>query len=115
MPRVKRGKTHVAKRKRLLKQTKGYKWGRKNTIRAAKTAATKAGAHAYVGRKIKKRVNRSLWQIKINAACRQNDLTYSKFIHLLKINKIDLDRKVLADLAVKTPKAFATIVKEVKK
>lgn len=115
MPRVKRGKTHTQKRKRLLKQTKGFKWGRKNTIRLAKTAIIKAGAHAYVGRKMKKRVNRRLWQIKINAACRQNDLTYSKFIHLLKTNKIDLDRKVLAELAEKQPKTFEKVIAEVKK
>jgi len=115
MPRVKRGTTHVAKRKKLFKQAKGYKWGRKNTIRLAKTAVTKAGAHAYKGRKVKKRVNRSLWQIKINAACRQHDLTYSKFINLLKKDKIDLNRKVLAELAVKVPKAFEAIIKEVKK
>jgi len=115
MPRVKRGKTHVAKRKRLLKQTKGYKAGRKKLVKAAKTAVNKAGAHAYRGRKVKKRVNRSLWQVKINAACRKEELSYSKFINLLKKNKIDLDRKVLADMAVKTPKTFATLVKEVKK
>ena len=115
MQRVKRGTSHVKKRKRLLKQTKGYKWGRKNTIRLAKTAAKKAGAHAYVGRKKKKQVNRSLWQIKINAACRKNGITYSKFIHLLKTNKIELDRKILAELAVKSPKAFTKIVESVKK
>ena len=115
MPRVKRGKTHVAKRKRLFKKTKGYRWGRKNTIKAAKTAINKAGVHAYTGRKVKKRVNRALWQIKINAACRANDLTYSKFINLLKKNKIDIDRKALADMAVKSPKAFVTLVNEVKK
>ena len=65
MPRVKRGTTHVKKRRKLLKQVKGYKWGRKNLIRLAKTAATKAGAHAFVDRRKKKRTNRSLWQIKI--------------------------------------------------
>lgn len=115
MPRVKRGTTHTARRKRLLKKTKGYKWGRKSTIRLAKTATKKAGAHAYTGRKLKKRVNRSLWQIQINAACRKNDLTYSKFINLLKKNKIELDRKVLTEIAVKHPKTFAKIIAEVKK
>jgi len=115
MPRVKRGTSHTKKRKRLLKQTKGYKWGRKNTIRAAKTAVKKAGAHAFADRRKKKRVNRSLWLIKINAACRENDLTYSKFINLLKVNKIETDRKVLAELAVKVPKAFSKIISEVKK
>jgi large subunit ribosomal protein L20 len=115
MPRIKRGKTHVKKRKKLLKQAKGYKWGRKSTIRLAKTAVMKAGAHAYKGRKLKKRVNRSLWQVQINAACRQHDLSYSKFINLLKKNKIELDRKVLADLAANQPKAFEKIISEVKK
>lgn len=115
MPRVKRGKTHVQKRKRLLKQTKGYRWGRKNVIRLAKTAINKAGVHAYTDRRKKKRVNRGLWQIQINAACRQNGLTYSKFINRLKKNKIELDRKILSQLANKSPKAFAAIVAQVKK
>ena len=114
MPRVKRGTTHVARRKKLLKQAKGFKWGRKKTIRLAKTAVTKAGAHAYVGRKLKKRVNRTIWQIKINAACRANDLTYSKFIYLLKKNKVKLDRKVLSQIAEKHPEAFIKIIEEVK-
>lgn len=115
MPRVKRGKAHVARRKRLFAQTKGFRWGRKNTIKAAKTAINKAGAHAYRGRKEKKRVNRALWQIQINAACRQHNLSYSKFINLLKKNKIELDRKVLAEMAGKQPAVFAKIVSEVKK
>lgn len=115
MPRVKRGKTHIAKRKRLYQKTKGYKWGRKNTIRLAKTAVLKAGVHSYTGRKKKKRTNRSLWQIKINAACRQNDLSYSKFINLLKNNNLGLDRKVLAELAEKQPKIFEKIILQVKK
>ena len=115
MSRVKRGTTHVKKRRKLLKQVKGYKWGRKNLIRLAKTAATKAGAHAYVDRKKKKRTNRGLWQIKINAFVREYGLSYSKFINLLKKNKIELDRKVLADLAVNNKKVLAGIVEEVKK
>jgi len=115
MPRVKRGKTHVAKRKRLFAQTKGYRWGRKNTIRLAKTALFKAGVHAYRGRKVKKRVNRGLWQIQINAAVRPLGLSYSRFINLLKINKIELDRKVLAGLAQDHPTVFEKIVDSVKK
>ncbi|MCK4553498.1 50S ribosomal protein L20 [Candidatus Parcubacteria bacterium] len=115
MSRVKRGTTHVKKRRKLLKQVKGYKWGRKNLIRLAKTAATKAGAHAYVDRKKKKRTNRGLWQIKINAFVREHGLSYSKFINLLKKNKIELDRKVLADLAVNNKKVLAGIVEEVNK
>ena len=115
MPRVKRGKTHVAKRKRLFKQAKGFRWGRKNIIRLAKTAVIKAGVHAYRGRKGKKRTNRALWQIRINAAVRPHGLSYSKFINLLKVKKIELDRKVLSELAAKHPKVFDAIVKEVKK
>ncbi|MCG2695568.1 50S ribosomal protein L20 [Candidatus Parcubacteria bacterium] len=112
MSRVKRGVTHVKKRRKLLKKVKGFKWGRKNLIRLAKTAATKAGAHSYVGRKKKKRVNRGLWQIKINAFVREPGLSYSKFIDALKKNKIELDRKILADMAVNNKKVLAEIVKK---
>jgi len=112
--RIKRGKTRTKKRKKVLKKTKGYKWGRKNVYRLAKTAVTKAGASAYKERKRKKRTKRALWQIKINAAVRPYGLSYSKFINLLKKNKIELDRKILADLAEKEPKVFEAIVKEVK-
>jgi large subunit ribosomal protein L20 len=115
MPRVKRGTAHVARRKSLLKKVKGYKWRRKSTIRQAKPAMLKAGVNAYRDRKRKKRVNRSLWQIKINAAVREFDLSYSKFIDMLKKSKIEIDRKVLAELAAKHPKVFAAIVKEVNK
>jgi len=114
MPRVKRGKTHVARRKRLLSKTKGFKWTRKSSVRHAKTAALKAGVHAYMDRKKKKRVNRTLWNIQVNAAVREHGMTYSKFIAALKKNKIDLDRKVLAELAATQPKAFAKIVEKVK-
>lgn len=111
--RVKRGTSHIKKRRRLLKRTKGFRGGRKNLIKLAKTAATKAGAHAYRDRRLKKRTNRGLWQIKINAAVREHGLSYSKFIDLLKKNKIELDRKVLADLAENEPKIFEAVVKEV--
>mgnify|MGYP001614227652 CR=1 FL=1 len=114
MPRVKRAISHVKKRKTLRKLAKGYKWGRKNTIRLAKTAVKKAGAHAYVDRKRKKRVNRALWLVKLNAAVREHGLSYSKFIAGLKKNKIELERKVLAELAEKNPKIFAKIVEKVK-
>ena len=114
MPRVKRGTIHTKKRRKLLKQAKGYKWGRKNLIRLAKTAAIKAGAHAYVGRKKKKRVNRGLWQIKINAFAREHDLTYSQFINLLKKNKVEINRKILADLAIKNKKILEKIITQIK-
>jgi large subunit ribosomal protein L20 len=115
MPRVKRGTTHVKKRRKLLKSTKGYKWGRKSKIREAKTAAVKAGAYAFRDRRTKKRVNRRLWQIRLNAAVRERGLTYSQFIHLLKENKIELDRKVLSEIALREPKIFDKIVEQVKK
>ena len=114
MPRVKRGVGHVKKRHTLKKKVKGYKWGRKNWLRLAKTAATKAGVHAYVGRKKEKRIRRNLWQIKINAAVRPFGLSYSKFINKLKTNNIGLDRKVLADLAENNPAILEKIIKELK-
>jgi large subunit ribosomal protein L20 len=115
MPRVKRGTSHVKKRRKLLKAAKGFKWGRKKSIRLAKTAVTKAGAHAYRDRKLKKRTNRRLWQIRLNAAVREYDLSYSKFIDLLKKNKIELDRKVLSEIAVKNPEIFKKIIDQLKK
>ncbi|MFH0819912.1 MAG: 50S ribosomal protein L20 [bacterium] len=115
MPRVKRGKTHLRKRKRLLKRVKGYKWGRKNLPKLAKVAAAKAGVHAFRDRRGKKREFRRLWQIKINAASRESGLSYSKLINLLKKAEIILDRKILADLAEHEPKIFAKIVESIKK
>jgi len=114
MSRVKRGTIHTKKRRTLLKKVKGYKWGRKNLIRLAKTAVTKSGAHAYVGRKKKKRDNRGLWQIKINAFVREYGLSYSKFINLLKKSKIEIDRKILADMAVNNKRILAKIIEKVK-
>lgn len=114
MPRVKRGKSHLKKRRKLLAKAKGYKWGRKKLIKAAKTAVLKAGAHAYVDRRKKKRSARGLWQIKINAFTREHDLSYSKFMANLKKHKVELDRKVLADLAVNHKKVLAGIIKESK-
>jgi len=115
MPRVKRAITHLKKRRNLLKRAKGFKWGRKNLIRLASTAVVKAGVHAYTGRKLKKRDMRALWQIKISAFAKENGLSYSKFINLLKINKIELDRKILADLAEKNKAAMVKILEQVKK
>ncbi len=115
MPRVKRGTTHVKKRRKLLKQVKGYKWGRKKLIKLAKTARTKAGAHAFVDRRKKKRTMRSLWQIRINAFVREQGLSYSRFMNALKINKIEVDRKILADLAVNNKTILKAIIDKVKK
>lgn len=114
MPRVKRGKIHLKKRRKLLKKVKGYRWGRKKLIKLAKVAALKAGVHAYRDRRRKKREMRRLWQIKINAASRQLGLTYSKFIYLLKKAKVELDRKILSQLAEKYPPIFKQIVEKIK-
>ncbi|MFA5886854.1 MAG: 50S ribosomal protein L20 [Patescibacteria group bacterium] len=115
MPRVKRGMIHVKRRKNILKDVKGYKWGRKKLIKLAKTARTKAGAHAYTDRRKKKRTMRGLWQIKINAFVRNHDLSYSRFIDLLKKNKVEIDRKILADLAVKDKEVLAALIATIKK
>jgi len=114
MARVKRGKIANKKRKKVLSYTKGFKWGRKSKERAAKEALLHAWSHAFRGRKEKKRDYRRLWQVKINAACRENGITYSKLINLLKQKNILLDRKILADLAEKEPCVFKKIIEEVK-
>ncbi|MEK7653297.1 MAG: 50S ribosomal protein L20 [Patescibacteria group bacterium] len=113
MPRVKRGVIHSKNRRNILKQAKGYRWGRKNLIKLAKTATTKAGVYAYRDRKTKKRVRRALWQIQLNAAVREHGLSYSKFIGGLKKAGIELDRKVLSELAKTQPTVFAKIVEKV--
>ncbi len=115
MPRVKRGIIHLKKRKRILKSAKGYKWGRKKLIRQATEAVHKAGVHAFRGRKVKKRINRRLWMIRLNAILKDYDLNYSKFIHLLKSKKIILDRKILSTLAQKNVNLFNQLIKEIKK
>ena len=115
MPRVKRGTSHVKKRKKVLKRAKGFKWGRKKKVKLAKTAITKAGAKSYIGRKQKKRNQRRLWQVRLNAAVRKYDLNYNQFIDLLKKNKIELDRKILSDIAQKNPEIFEQIIKSLKK
>lgn len=114
MPRVKRGVGHLKKRRSLMKRNKGFGGGRKNLIKEAKTADTKAGAHAYRDRKVKKRTMRGLWQIRINAAVRTFEMNYSKFIGTLKAKQVKLDRKVLSEIAAQEPKVFAKIVEFVK-
>lgn len=111
--RVKRGTTHTKRRKNILSKTKGYKWGRKNLIKLAQNAETKAGAHAYRDRRVKKRTTRRVWNVKINAGARAQNVSYSKLIKQLKDAKVELDRKSLAYLAEHHPAAFATLVKEV--
>lgn len=114
MPRVKRGTTHVKRRKNILAKTKGYKWGRKKKIKQAQEAILHAGKHALCDRRKKKRVNRRLWQTKLNAALRILDWKYSTFIHAVKINKCELDRKVLSQIAEEDPKAFKKLVENFK-
>jgi large subunit ribosomal protein L20 len=114
MPRVKRGVTARARHKKVLAQAKGYTQRRKSVFRVAKEAVMKAGQYAYRDRRQKKRVFRTLWIARINAAVREHDLTYSAFVNGLKKAAIDLDRKVLADMAVLDKPAFAAIVEKVK-
>jgi len=114
MTRVKRGVMAHKRRKKIIKQAKGFKWGRKSKYKLAKDALKHAWTHAYVDRKKKKRDFRRLWQIKINAASRAHGLTYSKFINKLKKAKIEIDRKILAYLAEKQPEVFEKIVEKVK-
>jgi len=115
MPRVKRGTNHVKKRRKLLAKAKGFKWGRKNLVKRAKEAVVKAGAHAYDDRKKKKRTMRGLWNIKINAFVRNYDLSYSRFIDVLKKNDVEIDRKVLADLAENNKGVMVKIIEELKR
>jgi large subunit ribosomal protein L20 len=114
MPRVKRGVTARARHKKILALAKGYRGRRKNVYRIAKQAVMKAGQYAYRDRRTKKRVFRQLWIARINAATRGLGLTYSKFIAGLKKASIDMDRKVLSDMAIHDPAAFAAIVDKVK-
>jgi large subunit ribosomal protein L20 len=109
MSRVKRGTTAHARHKKVFEQAKGYYGRRKNTIRIAKQAVEKAGQYAYVGRKQRKRNFRALWIQRINAAARELGITYGRFIDGLNKAGIEVDRKVLADLAVHQPDAFKAL------
>jgi large subunit ribosomal protein L20 len=110
MVRVKGGKTSLKRRRHLLKYVKGFKYGRQAKFRAAKQAVYRAWMHAYKDRRRKKREFRSLWQIQINAACRERGISYSRFISGLKKNKIEIDRKILSQLAQNHPEIFSKIV-----
>lgn len=114
MSRVKRGVMVKKKHKNLLKLTKGYRHGRKNLVRMARQATFKAGVYSYRDRRVKKRTFRQLWIIRLNAAVREHGLKYSQFIKALKDKKIELDRKILADLAVNEPEEFKKIIEKVK-
>ncbi|HEY4547228.1 MULTISPECIES: 50S ribosomal protein L20 [Pedomonas] len=112
MARVKRGVTARARHKRVLEQAKGYYGRRKNTIKVARQAVEKAGQYAYRDRKAKKRNFRALWIQRINAGCRELGFTYGQFINGLNKAGIELDRKVLADIAVREPESFKALVQK---
>ena len=114
MARVKRGVTSHAKHKKVYKATKGHYGRRRNTIRIAKQSMEKAMQYAYRDRKNKKRNFRRLWITRINAAARAHDLSYNQFVHGCSKAGIELDRKVLADLAVSDPAAFGAIAEQAK-
>ena len=114
MPRSKNSVASKARRKRVLKQAKGFYGKRKNVYTVAKNVLEKGLTYSYVGRKLKKREYRSLWIVRINAAVREEGLTYSEFINKLKVKGIELDRKVLADLAMNEPASFKKLVDSVK-
>jgi large subunit ribosomal protein L20 len=114
MVRVKRGKTAHKRRKKVLKNTKGFRWGRKSKFRLAKEALQKALSYSYRDRRVKKREFRRLWQIRITAALKEFGLSYNKFIHGLKEKNIEIDRKILSQLAQKKPEVFKKIVEKIK-
>ena len=114
MSRVKRGVTNHARHKKVLKAAEGFHGRRKNTIRAAKAAVDKAGQYAYRDRRAKKRNFRALWIQRINAAVRMEGLTYGQFMHGLKLAGVELDRKVLADIAMHEGAAFSAIIAQAK-
>ena len=113
MARVKRGVTARKRHKKVLAKAKGYYGARSRTYKVAKQAVIKAGQYAYRDRRQRKRQFRALWIVRINAAARLNGTTYSRLMHGLKQNNIQINRKVLADLAMNQPEVFATIVKQV--
>ena len=112
--RIKRAVNAVKKRRSILKSAKGYRRAKSKLYRTAREQVMKSGQYAYIGRKQKKRDFRALWITRINAACRLNGISYSKFIAGLKSKGIELNRKVLADMAVRQPEAFANLVGQVK-
>ena len=114
MARVKRGVTAHARHKKLLKLAKGYYGARRKVYRVAKQAVTKAAQYAYIGRKQRKRQFRSLWIVRINAAARMNGLSYSRFMNGLKKATIDVDRKMLADIAMHDKKSFSALADKAK-
>ena len=114
MPRVKRGVMASKRRKKVIKAAKGYRWRRKSNYRAAKEAVIKAGKYSYRDRKTKKRVMRRLWITRLNIAVREYGLKYSALIKIMKDKKIELDRKILSQIAIEKPEIFAKLIKKIK-
>ncbi len=114
MPRAKRGNKRTEKRKKILKLAKGYRGTKSKLYRQASESVDRALNFAYTGRKLKKRDFRSLWIVRIGAAARLNDMNYSQFMHGLKVAGIELDRKVLAELAANSPEAFTELAGQAK-
>ena len=114
MTRVKRGKIAHKRRKRLLKQAKGFRWGRKTKYRLAKDALYHAWEYAYRDRRTKKRVMRRLWITRLNIAVRELGMKYSQLVKVMKDKKIEVDRKVLSQMAVENPKVFAKFIEKIK-
>jgi len=114
MPRAKRGNKRLERRKKILKRAKGFRGTKSKLYRSAKESVERALNFAYTGRKLKKRDFRSLWIVRIGAAARLNGLNYSQLMHGLKLASIELDRKVLADLAVHQPDSFGKVVEQAK-
>jgi large subunit ribosomal protein L20 len=114
MPRAKRGNKRLERRKKILKLAKGYRGTKSKLYRSAKESVERGLNFAYTGRKLKKRDFRSLWIVRIGAAARLNGINYSQLMHGLKLAGVELDRKVLADLAVNQPEAFATVAVQAK-
>jgi large subunit ribosomal protein L20 len=114
MPRAKRGNKRLERRKKILKLAKGYRGTKSKLYRSAKESVERGLNFAYTGRKLKKRDFRSLWIVRIGAAARLNGINYSQLMHGLKVAGIELDRKVLADLAVNQPEAFTAVVAQAK-
>ena len=112
--RIKNGKHAIKKRNAILKKAKGYYGAKSKQFKSAKEQVIKSGNYAYVGRKLEKRDMRSLWIARINAGCRQNDINYSNFMHGLKLANIDLNRKVLAEIAATDAPAFTALVEQAK-
>lgn len=114
MPRVKRGTLHHKRRANIIEYTKGFRWGRKSKLAAARQAMMKALSYNYRDRKVKKRENRAMWNIHINGFCRANGTNYSRFIGMLKKNSITIDRKILSELGAKQPEIIKAIMAKAK-